>query len=144
MTSRYVMAQIHMPIEIKPDNTVVSLHEYADIHIQSVISDFDQLKRPSPNTSLIDQINAVFEKVKQEEDAEKEDAEKEDAEVLLAQPAQLIVQREDIKPRARADHHNSSFKRKGPYTHRRTCKQRPPILTDMDVDSSQSLSVQAA
>jgi hypothetical protein len=139
MTSRYVMAQIHMPIEIKPDNTVVSLHEYADIHIQSVISDFDQLKRPSPNTSLIDQINAVFEKVKQEEDAEKEDAE-----VHLAQPAQLVVQREDIKPRARADHHNSSFKRKGPYTHRRTCKQRPPILTDMDVDSSQSLSAQAA
>jgi hypothetical protein len=139
MTSKYVMAQIHMPIEIKPDNTVVSLHEYADIHIQSVISDFDQLKRPSPNTSLIDQINAVFEKVKQEEDAEKEDAE-----VHLAQPAQLVVQREDIKPRARADHHNSSFKRKGPYTHRRTCKQRPPILTDMDVDSSQSLSAQAA
>ena len=139
MTSRYVMAQIHMPIEIKSDNTVVSLHEYADIQVQSVISDFDQLKRPSPNISLMEQINAVFNNVSSVNTKTEEDAE-----VHIAQPVQLVVQREDIKPRARSDHHNSSFKRKGPYTHRRTCKQRPPILTDMDAGSYQSPSAPAA
>ena len=141
MTSRYVMAQIHMPIEIKPDNTVVSLHEYADIQVQSVISDFDKLKRPSPNTSLMEQINAVFNNVSSVNTKTEVVAEKNNH---VMQAVQMVVQREDIKPRARSDHHNSSFKRKGPYTHRRTCKQRPPILTDMDAGSYQSPSAPAA
>jgi hypothetical protein len=126
------MAQIHMPIEIKPDNTVVSLHEYADIQVQSVISDFDNLKRPSPNISLMEQINAVFEHIKAEKDAEN------DAEVHVAQAVQLVVQRADIKPRTRAEYHNSSFKRKGSYAHRRTNKRRPPILTSKDAGSALS------
>lgn len=128
MTSRYVMAQIYMPIEIKPDNTVVSLHEYADIRIQSVISNIDQLSRPSPIPSLMEQIEAIFAK----------------SSVVIDKPVPLVVQRADIKPRTRAEYHNSSFKRKGSYTHRKTNKLRPPILRNAGAGSSLSPTVLAA
>lgn len=128
MTSRYVMAQIYMPIEIKPDNTVVSLHEYADIRIQSVISNIDQLSRPSPTPTLMEQIEAIFAVPS----------------VVADKPVPLVVQRADIKPRTRAEYHNSSFKRKGSYTHRKTNKLRPPILRNTDADSSLSPTALAA
>ena len=38
MSSRFVMANIQMPIEIKPDNTIVPLQQFSNVHVVSIIS----------------------------------------------------------------------------------------------------------
>jgi hypothetical protein len=133
------MAQIYMPIEIKPDNTIVSRHEYADIQIMSTIPNFEQFKRPVPAVSLTDQIFSMLD-VSKTQDVPTEEH------VLnhIDNSVQIVVQKTDIKPRTRSAYYNTSFKRKSSYHVRRTAKSRPAILKSKDAGSSPPLMAPAA
>jgi hypothetical protein len=137
------MAQIQMPIEIKPDNTIVSLHNYADIHIMSVIHDFDSMKPSLPNIPLIEQIHLILENTKVDVDVDVGVDSRNHHVHDIDHSVQVVVERADIKRRLRQEYHNSSFKRKGVYNHRKTNKLRPSILVDKVVDSAQSPTGQA-
>lgn len=139
MSSRYVMAQIYMPIEIKPDNTIVSRHEYADIQIMSTIPNFEQFNRPVPKVSLTDQIFSMLDAAKSQDVPSEEHIISH-----IDNSVQIVVQKTDIKPRIRSAYHNTSFKRKSSYHVRRTAKSRPPILKSKDAGSSPPLMAQAA
>jgi len=114
--SRYVMAQVEMPIELKPDNTFISLHEYAKIHVKYILSSKDDIVPPEPGPSIIDQITALYEK-----DSNTKKSKPHDENTIDTIP--FIVHKNDIKLRSDT-RHNTTFKSSGRFKHRKSCKLR--------------------
>lgn len=60
MASRFVMANIKMPIEIKHDNAIVPLHQYSQIYIVSVIDSVDEVVMDKSLPDIITQAERLF------------------------------------------------------------------------------------
>ena len=60
MSSKYVMANIMMPIEIKPDNTIVTLDNFSRIEVVSIINSISCLNTCKSQISIIEQANKLF------------------------------------------------------------------------------------
>jgi len=110
--SRYVMAQVEMPIEIKADNTIVSLHEYAKIRVNSLLSSKEDIVYPEPGPSIIEQVSALCNTETHVNIREQH----------VVDAAMVVVHKDDIKPRSRS-RQNSTFKSSCRFKHRKTCKR---------------------
>ena len=60
MASRFVMANIKMPIEIKHDKAIVPLHQYSQIYIVSVIDSVDEIVMDKSLPDIITQAERLF------------------------------------------------------------------------------------
>ena len=139
MTSKFVMANIKMPIEIKPDNTIVPMQHLSNVYIVSVIDSIDEI---AVDMNLPDIISQAHKLVQPRlpvcttqpplpeiivPDAETTTEINEDDNIsktgLPPQP-QLWIHPEELHKKPPLFKKNASFKNHGKYNHRVTAKTR--------------------
>ena len=129
MTSRYVMANIQMPIEIKPDNTIVPLQQLSNVRVVSIISSINDVHIDRSLPDIITQSNEMFEKqnitVTEPENKSCDDTEPTTEPPIVHVP-QLWIRPEELRKTPLPFKKNSSFKNHSKYKHRSTAKKREP------------------
>ena len=129
MSSRFVMANIQMPIEIKPDNTIVPLQQFSNVHVVSIISSINDVHVDRSLPDIITQSNVMFEKqnipVTEPENNSCDDPEP-TIEPPVVQVPQLWIRPEELRKTPPPFKKNSSFKNNSKYRHRSTAKKREP------------------
>jgi hypothetical protein len=130
MSSRFVMANIQMPIEIKHDNTIVPLQQLSNVHVVSIISSITDIQVDRSLPDIITQTNAMFKKqdVSPSPEPEQEDRSCDEPEPTIEPPVvqvpQLWVRPNELRKTPLPFKKNSSFKNHGKYKHRTTAKKR--------------------
>lgn len=132
MSSRFVMANIQMPIEIKHDNTIVPLQQLSNVHVVSIISSITDIQVDRSLPDIITQTNAMFKKQdvspSPEPEQEQEDRSCDEPEPTIEPPVvqvpQLWVRPNELRKTPLPFKKNSSFKNHGKYKHRTTAKKR--------------------
>ena len=139
MTSRYVMANIQMPIEIKPDNTIVPLQQFSNVHVVSIISSINDVHVDRSLPDIITQSNAMFGKQnisvheqspkqapKQAPEPENKSCDDPDptTEPPIIHVPQLWIRPDELRKTPLPFKKNSSFKNHSKYKHRSTAKNR--------------------
>lgn len=129
MTSKYVMANIQMPIEIKPDNTMVPLQQFSNVRVVSIISSINDVHIDRSLPDIITQSNEMFEKqnitVTEPENKSCDDTEPTTEPPVVHVP-QLWIRPEELRKTSLPFKKNSSFKNHSKYKHRSTAKKREP------------------
>ena len=129
MSSRYVMANIQMPIEIKPDNTIVPLQQFSNVHVVSIISSINDIQVDRSLPDIITQSNKMFEKqnipVAEPENKSCDEPEP-TTEPHIVHVPQLWIRPEELRKTPLPFKKNSSFKNHSNYRHRSTAKKREP------------------
>ena len=129
MTSKYVMANIQMPIEIKPDNTMVPLQQFSNVRVVSIISSINDVHIDRSLPDIITQSNEMFEKqnipVTEPENKSCDDTEPTTEPPVVHVP-QLWIRPEELRKTPLPFKKNSSFKNHSKYRHRSTAKKREP------------------
>ena len=129
MASRYVMANIQMPIEIKPDNTIVPLQQFSNVHVVSIISSINDVQVDRSLPDIITQSNEMFEKqnipVAEPENKSCDEPEPTTEPPIVHVP-QLWIRPEELRKTPLPFKKNSSFKNHSKYRHRSTAKKREP------------------
>jgi len=129
MTSRYVMANIQMPIEIKPDNTIVPLQQLSNVRVVSIISSINDVHIDRSLPDIITQSNEMFEKqnipVTEPENKSCDDTEPTTEPPVVHVP-HLWIRPEELRKTSLPFKKNSSFKNHSKYRHRSTAKKREP------------------
>ena len=129
MTSKYVMANIQMPIEIKPDNTIVPLQQLSNVRVVSIISSINDVHIDRSLPDIITQSNEMFEKqnitVTEPENKSCDDTEPTTEPPIVHVP-QLWIRPEELRKTPLPFKKNSSFKNHSKYRHRSTAKKREP------------------
>ena len=129
MTSKYVMANIQMPIEIKPDNTMVPLQQFSNVRVVSIISSINDVHIDRSLPDIITQSNEMFEKqnitVTEPENKSCDDTEPTTEPPVVHVP-QLWIRPEELRKTPLPFKKNSSFKNHSKYKHRSTAKKREP------------------
>lgn len=136
MNSRYVMANIEMPIEITANNEICPLQNLSSIHVVSIIDSISNLNRDINKDDIISQANKLF---KEREDQESSDTketeqtqeepieEKEEEPSVVSSPEivkQLYIYPEEIRKSISRVKQNSSLKKRSKYNPRTTVKNR--------------------
>ena len=136
MNSRYVMANIEMPIEITANNEICPLQNLSSIHVVSIIDSISNLNRDINKDDIISQANKLF---KEREDQESSDTketeqiqeepikEKEEEPSVVSSPEivqQLFIYPEEIRKSVSRVKQNSSLKKRSKYNPRTTVKNR--------------------
>jgi len=119
MSSKYVMANIHIPIEIKPDNSIIPLEHLSSIHIISIIQSIDGVHPDSSLPDILTQVNTLF--------REQEVGAVESIQESIQEPElqkQIWIRPEELRKTLPPRKINSSFKNRGNYHHRSTAKRR--------------------
>jgi len=119
MSSKYVMANIHIPIEIKPDNSIIPLEHLSSIHIISIIQSIDGVHPDSSLPDILTQVNTLF--------REQEVGAVESIQESIQEPElqkQIWIRPEELRKTPPPRKINSSFKNRGNYHHRTTAKRR--------------------
>lgn len=127
MTSRFVMANIKMPIEIKPDNTIVPLQHLSNVYVVSIIDSINEIIIDRTLPDIVSQAHRLF----QERGPTKTVTEPEPAHenpIPVSQP-QLWIRPEELRKTPAQFKKNTSFKNRGKYSHRATAKTRENIDT---------------
>jgi hypothetical protein len=134
MSSRFVMANIQMPIEIKPDNTIVPLQQFSNVHVVSIISSINDIQVDRSLPDIITQSNAMFKKQnvspspEPEPEPEQEDSSCDEHEPTTEPPVvqvpQLWIRPDELRKTPLPFKKNSSFKNHSKYKHRTTAKKR--------------------
>jgi len=150
MNSRYVMANIKMPIQITANNEICPLQNLSSIHVVSIIDSISNLNRDINQDDIISQANKLFKeredqessdaketeqiqeepiKEKEEENTEKEEenTEKEEEPFVVSSPEivqQLFIYPEEIRKSISRVKQNSSLKKRSKYNPRTTVKNR--------------------
>lgn len=120
MEKKYVMANIHMPVEIKPDGSIEPLTEYVRIDIEKcpVLPEKDENMTDS---SVMEQIQMAIQQ--KESDSEEPDN------------VQLSITSDDInRVRAKKTRQNMSFKNVPKKNMRYTMKRRDINSNKTDAD----------
>ena len=129
MTAKYVMANIQMPIEIKPDNTMVPLQQFSNVRVVSIISSINDVHIDRSLPDIITQSNEMFEKqnitVTEPENKSCDDTEPTTEPPIVHVP-QLWIRPEELRKTPLPFKKNSSFKNHSKYRHRSTAKKREP------------------
>tara|TARA_E500000331_G_C17242181_1_gene707494 strand:- start:1409 stop:1807 length:399 start_codon:yes stop_codon:yes gene_type:complete len=131
MSSRFVMANIQMPIEIKPDNTIVPLQQFSNVHVVSIISSINDVQVDRSLPDIITQSNAMFKEQNiPVAEPEPENKSCDDPEPTIEPPVvhvpQLWIRHEELRKTPHPFKKNSSFKNNSKYRHRSTAKKREP------------------
>jgi hypothetical protein len=146
MSSRYVMANIEMPIEITANNEICPLQNLSSIHVVSIIDSISNLNRDINQTDIIGQANKLFkeredqeardaketEQIQEEQDnyveeEEEENTETEEESCVVSSPQtipQLFIYPEEIRKSISGVKQNSSLKKRSKYNPRTTVKNR--------------------
>ena len=133
MTSRFVMANIQMPIEIKADNTIVPLQHFSNVRVVSIINSINDVQVDRSLPDIITQSNAMFGKQKisvpeQVQAPEPENKSCDDPDPTTEPPAvhvpQLWIRPDELRKTPLPFKKNSSFKNHSKYKHRSTAKNR--------------------
>lgn len=135
MTSRFVMANIKMPIEIKPDNTIVPLQHLSNVYVVSIIDSINEIIIDRTLPDIVSQAHRLFQgrvhtsavtEPQPEPDTNQEQAH--DTPIPVSQP-QLWIRPEELRKTHAQFKKNTSFKNRGKYNHRATAKMRENIDT---------------
>jgi len=137
MTSRFVMANIKMPIEIKPDNTIVPLQHLSNVYVVSIIDSINEIIIDRALPDIVSQAHRLFQErvhistvtePEPEQDLEPEPELEHDTPIPISQP-QLWIRPEELRRTTAQFKKNTSFKNRGKYNHRATAKTREHIDT---------------
>jgi hypothetical protein len=127
MTSRFVMANIQMPIEIKADNTIVPLQQFSNVHVVSIINSINDVQVDRSLPDIITQSNEMFEKqnipVTEPENKSCDDPDPTTEPPIVHVP-QLWIRPDELRKTPLPFKKNSSFKNHSKYKHRSTAKNR--------------------
>jgi hypothetical protein len=115
MSSKYVMANVEMPIEITPDNKAIPLHEYSVINIVSIIDSVNNLKKKNV-PDIITQSTELFEKQRLDNISSTN---------TDLPHSGLFIYPEEIKTKTSLQKRNTSFKNRK-FRQRSTSKYREP------------------
>jgi hypothetical protein len=143
MNSRYVMANIEMPIEITANNEICPLQNLSSVHVVSIIDSISNLNRNINSVDIISQANKLFkeredqessdtketEKIQEEpiKEKEEENTETEEEPSVVSSPEivqQLFIYPEEIRKSVSRVKQNSSLKKRSKYNPRTTVKNR--------------------
>lgn len=105
--TKYVLANVDIPIKINEDGKIESLHSYAQIEIIKQIESPEDIIKDLP--SISDQIETLFSKNEKKVEEERE--------------PDIIVLKKDIKS-GKNDMLNTTFKNRHSYKHNKSAKQR--------------------
>ncbi len=127
------MANIKMPIEIKPDNTIVPLQHLSNVYVVSIIDSINEIIIDRALPDIVSQSQRLFQErvhtsrvTEPEQDLEPEPAH--DTPIQISQP-QLWIRPEELRKTPAQFKKNTSFKNRGKYNHRATAKTREHIDT---------------
>jgi hypothetical protein len=121
------MANIKMPIEIKPDNTIVPLQHLSTVYVVSIIDSINEITIDRTLPDIVAQSNRLFqERVHTSTVTEPEPAH--DTPIPVSQQ-QLWIRPEELRKTPAQFKKNTSFKNRGKYNHRATAKTREHIDT---------------
>lgn len=132
MTSRFVMANIKMPIEIKPDNTIVPLQHLSNVYVVSIIDSINEITIDRTLPDIVVQAHRMFQERAHISTAQSpppdvvEPASVTDSPTSVSQP-QLWIRPEELRKTPSQFKKNTSFKNRGKYNHRATAKTRENI-----------------
>ena len=137
MTSRFVMANIKMPIEIKPDNTIVPLQHLSHVYVVSIIDSINEIIIDRTLPDIVAQADRMFQERVPISTAQPKPlieiethitavSPKTDIPISVSQPQLWIRQEELRKPQSQFKK-NTSFKNRGKYNHRATSKMREHV-----------------
>ncbi len=129
--SKFVMATIKMPIEIKPDNTIVPLQHLSNVYVVSIIDSINEIIIDRTLPDIVTQAHRLFQErvhtsTVTEPDPQPEPAR--DTTIPISQP-QLWIRPEELRKTPSQFKKNTSFKNRGKYSHRATAKTRENIDT---------------
>ena len=118
MTSRFVMANIRMPIEIKSDNTIVPLQQLSNVYVDFIIDSINDIDIDRTLPDILTQANRMFqERVMPQPDTAPENNSTSNTQHMRIMPDELHKTPPHFK-------RNTSFKNRGKYSHRTTAKTR--------------------
>ena len=131
MSSKYVLANIEIPIEIKPDNTVVPLQQFSVVRVVSVINSLSSIQSTVKMPDILSQANALFEQTASMPPPPPSPPPQLPTEPEIAppevSPLQLFVPPEQMRKTPPPFKKNSSFKNRTKYSNRSTAKMREPL-----------------
>ena len=122
-----------MPIEIKPDNTIVPLQQFSNVQVVSIISSINDIQVNTSLPDIITQSNKMFEKEnipEQKPEPKQEynscDEHESNIEPPIVQVPQIWIRPDELRKTPLPFKKNSSFKNQSRYKHRTTAKKREP------------------
>jgi len=143
MNSRYVMANIEMPIEITANNEICPLQNLSSIHVISIIDSISNLNRDINQDDIISQANKLFKEREDQEssdaketeqiqeepikETEEENTETEEEPFVVSSTEtipELFIYPEEIRKSNSRVKQNSSLKKRSKYNPRTTVKNR--------------------
>ena len=113
MEQKYIIANIRIPVDIKPDKTFVPFKD----HITVEFTETDQLPPKQEHGANYDNVLESFNFFL---DQKKEAAKLETPEELIKGPNSLTVQKDEIKDKHQTPKINTSFKQKKLFRNRHT------------------------
>jgi len=123
------MANIKMPIEIKPDNTIVPLQHLSNVYVVSIIDSINEITIDRTLPDIVAQSHRLFqERLHAEPEQEPDPQPAHDTPLPVSQP-QLWIRPEELRKTPAQFKKNTSFKNRGKYSHRATAKTREHIDT---------------
>ena len=131
MTSRFVMANIRMPIEIKNDNTIVPLQQLSNVYVDFIIDSINDINIDRTLPDILTQANRMFQErvLPLPTNSPQTGTAPENKIDLQSSPSPSNTQHMWIRPDElhKTPPHfkrNTSFKNRGKYSHRTTAKTR--------------------
>ncbi len=131
MTSRFVMANIRMPIEIKNDNTIVPLQQLSNVYVDFIIDSINDINIDRTLPDILTQANRMFQErvLPLPTNSPQPGTAPENKIDLQNSPSPSNTQHMWIRPDElhKTPPHfkrNTSFKNRGKYSHRTTAKTR--------------------
>jgi hypothetical protein len=135
MTSRFVMANIKMPIEIKPDNTIVPLQHLSNVYVVSIIDSINDIIIDRSLPDIVSQARDMFEKRltisslhssphQIDEHIMQDVGHEEQHKNSRSVSQQIWIRPEELRKTPPQFKKNTSFKNRGKYSNRFTAKTR--------------------
>jgi hypothetical protein len=121
------MANIKMPIEIKPDNTIVPLQHLSNVYVVSIIDSINEIIVDRSLPDIVGQSHRLFQE-REPTSAVTEPEPAHENPIQVSHP-QLWIRPEELRKTHAQFKKNTSFKNRGKYNHRATAKMREHIDT---------------
>lgn len=142
MSSRFVLANIKMPIEITHDNKIKPMQHLSNIYVVSIIDSINDITIDRSLPDVITQSNMLFQSRVVEssrvetvipssptmmEDDEQEQEPPSIHNIIPSSPFQLWIRPDELHKTPKPFKQNTTFKNHGKYSHRATAKYRAKL-----------------
>ena len=126
MTSRFVMANIRMPIEIKSDNTIVPLQQLSNVYVDFIIDSINDISIDRTLPDILTQTNRMFQErvVPQPDTAHENTCDLHNSRSGGSNTQHMWIMPDELHKTTPHFKRNTSFKNRGKYSHRTTAKTR--------------------